>query len=54
MIMLTTAFTRGEDYVDFAPDQNRMSRCNSTNGLLQFMQAGKDKVAVPTTVHAIT
>jgi aconitate hydratase len=41
---------RGADYVDFA--QSGVSRCNGSNGLLlQFMHAGKSKVAVPTTVH---
>ncbi|MFT4902368.1 MAG: aconitate hydratase [Thalassomonas sp.] len=47
-----TAFTRGEDYVDFAPDRVAMQDATAQMALLQFMQAGKDKVAVPSTTHA--
>ncbi|WP_375562771.1 aconitate hydratase [Bernardetia sp. OM2101] len=47
----TTAFKRGEDYVDFAPDRIACQDATAQMALLQFMQAGKDKVAVPTTVH---
>ncbi|MDP5140930.1 MAG: aconitase family protein, partial [Spirosomaceae bacterium] len=47
----TTAFTRGKDYVDFAPDRIACQDATAQMALLQFMQAGKDKVAVPTTVH---
>ena len=46
------AFTRGEDYVDFAPDRVAMQDATAQMALLQFMQAGKDKVAVPSTAHA--
>ncbi len=46
-----TAFKRGEDYVDFAPDRIACQDATAQMALLQFMQAGKDKVAVPTTVH---
>ena len=46
-----TAFTRGKDYVDFAPDRIACQDATAQMALLQFMQAGKDKVAVPTTVH---
>ena len=35
----------------FCPRQGCLPRCNRSNGSLQFMQAGKSKVAVPTTVH---
>ena len=45
------AFTRGKDYVDFAPDRIACQDATAQMALLQFMQAGKDKVAVPTTVH---
>lgn len=45
------AFTRGEDYVDFAPDRIACQDATAQMALLQFMQAGKSKVAVPTTVH---
>lgn len=45
------AFKRGEDYVDFAPDRIACQDATAQMALLQFMQAGKDKVAVPTTVH---
>ncbi|GHC59570.1 aconitate hydratase [Ulvibacter litoralis] len=45
------AFSRGKDYVDFAPDRIACQDATAQMALLQFMQAGKDKVAVPTTVH---
>jgi len=47
----TKAFKRGEDYVDFAPDRVACQDATAQMALLQFMQAGKPKVAVPTTVH---
>ncbi|WP_405566708.1 aconitate hydratase [Polaribacter sp. Asnod6-C07] len=47
----TSAFTRGKDYVDFAPDRIACQDATAQMALLQFMQAGKAKVAVPTTVH---
>ena len=46
------AFLRGEDYVDFAPDRVAMQDATAQMALLQFMQAGKSKVDVPSTVHA--
>jgi len=45
-------YTRGESYVDFAPDRVAMQDATAQMALLQFMQAGKDKVAVPSTAHA--
>ncbi|MCM4173694.1 aconitate hydratase [Arenibacter sp. TNZ] len=45
------AFRRGKDYVDFAPDRIACQDATAQMALLQFMQAGKPKVAVPTTVH---
>jgi len=45
------AFKRGEDYVDFAPDRIACQDATAQMALLQFMQAGKKQVAVPTTVH---
>ncbi|MEQ6124101.1 aconitate hydratase [Pseudotenacibaculum sp. MALMAid0570] len=45
------AFVRGKDYVDFAPDRIACQDATAQMALLQFMQAGKNKVAVPTTVH---
>ncbi|WP_417351719.1 aconitate hydratase [Flavobacterium alkalisoli] len=45
------AFTRGKDYVDFAPDRVACQDATAQMALLQFMHAGKTKVAVPTTVH---
>jgi aconitate hydratase len=45
------AFTRGADYVDFAPDRIACQDATAQMALLQFMQAGKSQVAVPTTVH---
>ena len=47
----TKAFGRGEDYVDFAPDRVACQDATAQMALLQFMHAGKKKVAVPTTVH---
>ena len=44
-------FSRGVDYVDFAPDRIACQDATAQMALLQFMQAGKNKVAVPTTVH---
>ncbi|HAY89623.1 MAG TPA: aconitate hydratase, partial [Bacteroidetes bacterium] len=46
-----TVFTRGKDYVDFAPDRIACQDATAQMALLQFMQAGKPQVAVPTTVH---
>ena len=44
-------FERGKDYVDFAPDRIACQDATAQMALLQFMQSGKAKVAVPTTVH---
>ena len=44
-------FVRGKDYVDFAPDRIACQDATAQMALLQFMQAGKKQVAVPTTVH---
>ena len=48
---LKSPFKRGKDYVDFAPDRIACQDATAQMALLQFMQAGKKKVAVPTTVH---
>ena len=45
------AYERGKDYVDFAPDRIACQDATAQMALLQFMQAGKKQVAVPTTVH---
>ncbi len=45
------AFERGSSYVDFAPDRVAMQDATAQMALLQFMQAGKPKTAVPSTVH---
>ncbi|WP_406824007.1 aconitate hydratase [Pedobacter sp. KACC 23697] len=45
------AFKRGSDYVDFAPDRVAMQDATAQMALLQFMQAGRPQVAVPSTVH---
>lgn len=44
-------YTRGTDYVNFAPDRVAMQDATAQMALLQFMIAGKDKVAVPSSVH---
>lgn len=46
-----SAFERGKSYVDFAPDRVAMQDATAQMALLQFMQAGMNKVAVPSTVH---
>lgn len=49
--MPTQAYQRAKDYVDFAPDRIACQDATAQMALLQFMHAGKSKVAVPTTVH---
>ena len=44
-------YGRGKDYVFYAPDRVAMQDATAQMALLQFMMAGKDKVAVPSTVH---
>lgn len=46
-----SAFKRGVDYVDFAPNRVAMQDATAQMALLQFIQAGKDKTAVPSSVH---
>ena len=48
----TKVYERGNSYVDFRPDRVAMQDATAQMALLQFMQAGKKKVAVPSTVHA--
>ena len=45
------AYSRGKSYVDFAPDRVAMQDATAQMALLQFMQAGRPKVAVPSTAH---
>jgi len=45
------AFVRGKDYVGFAPDRVAMQDATAQMALLQFMNAGKSRTAVPSTVH---
>lgn len=47
----TEAYERGKSYVDFAPDRIACQDATAQMALLQFMQANKSKVSVPTTVH---
>ncbi|WP_121667414.1 aconitate hydratase [Mesonia aquimarina] len=44
-------YERGKDYVNFSPDRIACQDATAQMALLQFMQAGKKKVEVPTTVH---
>lgn len=44
-------YKRGEDYVFFAPDRVAMQDATAQMALLQFMMAGRDTTAVPSTVH---
>lgn len=48
---VNSKYERGTDYVDFAPDRVAMQDATAQMALLQFMNAGKPKTAVPTTVH---
>jgi aconitate hydratase len=45
------SYKRGTDYVDFAPDRVAMQDATAQMALLQFMMAGKEKTAVPASVH---
>ena len=45
------AYERGKTYVDFAPDRVAMQDATAQMALLQFMQSGRTKVSVPSTVH---
>jgi len=47
----TEVHERGKSYVDFAPDRVAMQDATAQMALLQFMQAGRNRVAVPSTVH---
>lgn len=47
----TEPYQRSESYVEFAPDRVAMQDATAQMALLQFMHAGRTKVAVPTTVH---
>lgn len=47
----TTPYERGKSYVEFAPDRVAMQDATAQMALLQFMTCGRDKVAVPSTVH---
>lgn len=47
----TQGYERGVSYVDFAPDRVAMQDATAQMALLQFMQAGRARVAVPSTVH---
>lgn len=48
---VTEAYQRGKSYVEFSPDRVAMQDATAQMALLQFMQAGKPKVEVPSTVH---
>jgi len=48
---LTKSYSRGADYADFRPDRVAMQDATAQMALLQFMMAGKNKTAVPTSVH---
>jgi aconitate hydratase len=47
----TSVQTRGKSYAEFAPDRVAMQDATAQMALLQFMQAGRAKVAAPSTVH---
>src|SRR5688572_23519129 len=47
----TSSYERGKSYVDFNPDRVAMQDATAQMALLQFMQSGRPKVAVPSTVH---
>ena len=45
------SYSRGESYVEFSPDRVAMQDATAQMALLQFIMAGQDEVAVPSTVH---
>lgn len=47
----TKFYNRGSDYANFSPDRIAMQDATAQMALLQFMMAGRDKTAVPTSVH---
>ncbi len=47
----TAELERGKSYVELRPDRVAMQDATAQMALLQFMQAGRPSVAVPTTVH---
>ena len=47
----TKIYERGKDYVDFAPDRVAMQDATAQMALLQFDTCGRERVAVPSTVH---
>ena len=47
----STVYTRGDTYVDFSPDRVALQDATAQMALLQFMMSGRNKVAVPSTVH---
>ncbi|MGZ8545222.1 MAG: aconitate hydratase, partial [Flavisolibacter sp.] len=47
----TRVYERGKDYVDFAPDRVAMQDATAQMALLQFDTCGRERVAVPSTVH---
>ena len=49
--IVSRPYVRGKDYVNFLPDRVAMQDATAQMALLQFMQAGRKKVAVPSTVH---
>src|SRR5690606_927992 len=46
-----TECKRGDDYVDVAPDRVAMQDATEQMALLQFMNSGRERTAVPSTVH---
>lgn len=44
-------YKRGEDYVNFSPDRVAMQDATAQMALLQLMNSGRERVAVPSTVH---
>lgn len=48
---ISNAYERGKDYVNFAPDRVAMQDATAQMALLQFMTCGREKVAVPSSVH---
>src|ERR1700741_4845255 len=47
----THAYSRGKDYVNFAPDRVAMQDATAQMALLQFSTCGRERVEVPSTVH---
>ena len=47
----TQEFVRGQSYLSLRPDRVAMQDATAQMAILQFMQAGRESVALPTSIH---